>query len=453
MKRVYIAILISGLFFCNLSAQDGSLWSLEQCIDHAIQNNISLKRQELTTEISRKDFIQSKLNVLPDLNGQMGHDIGSGRVLNRYSYEWLNTDVSQGDLGVGSSFTLFSGLKGYNSIKRAEASYEVSRSNLVILENSITLQVMNGYLDLLRKIKLSEIAQEKVRVTELQVERIGLLLEVGNVSSGELLEVKAQASTEKYNATLAKNSLAIARLNMVHLLNLDPGSSFDIMQPELSDPSLVQIPSIDTVYAEAVTNLPQIKGAKHAITYQEKNLAVARGNLSPELYLRGLYYSNYSDKAINPRELDPYNPVLDYAVPEQVGDNQYRQVTIGVSIPLFNKFQSQTDISKAKISLEDARYNLEDERITLYKEVQKYYTDAVAAYDNYNAAAETFKNSEEAYRYAEEKFKVGTATALELEEARNRLYEAKSIMVSTKFVFIFYSKILDFYQGKEISLN
>ncbi len=128
-------------------------------------------------------------------------------------------------------------------------------------------------------------------------------------------------------------------------------------------------------------------------------------------------------------------------------------IAVGLSVPIFNRWQTNTNISKAKLGVQDAIYRMENEKQLLLQEIQQFYTDAVAALDNYNAAGETFANSEEAYRYTEEKFKVGMATALELEEARNRLFASQSEMISSKYVFIFYSKILDFYQGKEISLN
>jgi outer membrane protein len=315
------------------------------------------------------------------------------------------------------------------------------------------LQVMTGYLELLRREELYEIAVEKSRITGLQVVRMEKLLEVGNASPGELLEVKAQASNERYNQTLAKNAMDEARLELAQLLNLAESDSFEIEAPEIAGPSPLQLPDLETVYANAVDILPQIRGAEHNIAYYEKNLAVARGELSPEVYLRALYYSNYSDKLINPREVDPFSPVLEYPIPQQVLDNQYRQVSVGVNIPVFNRWQNRTNISKAKVSLQDAQYRLEDSKQQLFKEIQKYHSDARAAMDNFLATEESVENYEEAFRYTEERYKVGMATALELEEARNRLYTALAERISARYVFVFYMEILNFYQGKEISLQ
>ena len=453
MRRILFTVVFIPILTVGLKAQEKEIWTIDECIAYALKNNIELKRQELNTAIKNKDLVQSKLNALPNLNGQINHDLGAGRVLDRGTYEWVNTDVSQGDLGLVSNVTLFKGLQGLNSVRMAAADHDVAIAQLEASENDLLLNIMTGYLEVLLKRELLEIAQEKVKVAELQVERMEKLVEVGNASAGELLEVKATATTEKYNMTLAKNNLTYVRLELAQLLNHPDPLSFRVVRPDLEDPSLLQVPELESVYGQALEVLPQVEAARHHITYQSKGLAVARGALSPELFVRALYYSNYSDKLINPREVDPLNPVLDYPVPQQVLDNQYKQVSIGLNIPVFNKWQNRTNISKAKISLEDAHYQLEEVRQQLFKDIQRYHSEVLGALDNYEAARETQANSEEAYRYAEEKFKVGMATALELEEARNRLFASRAEMINAKYLFVFYLEILEFYQGEMISLN
>lgn len=453
MRRILFIALIIPLLVTGLRAQEQETWTIEECIAYALDNNIELKRQELNTAMKEKDRVQSRLNALPNLNGQVNHDLGSGRILDRGTYEWVNTDVSQGDLGLVSNVTLFKGLQGLNRIKMAEADKDVALSQQEASEDNLVLNIITAYLEVLLKQELYEIAGEKVNIAEQQVERMDKLVEVGNASVGELLEVKATATTENYNLTLAKNNLTYVRLELAQLLNHPDPLSFRITRPEIGDPSLAQIPEPEEIYGKALDVLPQVEAAQHQITYQSKELAVARGALSPELFVRALYYSNYSDKLINPREVDPRNPVLQYPVHQQVLDNQYKQVSIGLSVPVFNKWQNRTNISKAKIGLEDAHYQMEEVKQQLYKDIQRYYAEVLGALDNYEAARESNANSEEAYRYADEKFKVGMATALELEEARNRLFASKSEMVRTRYMFVFYLEILEFYQGKMISLN
>jgi len=445
MKKSTILIASLFLVFLPVMAQPDSLWNLNQCIEHAIRNNLNMKRQELQLQSAGQDLRQSKLNVLPSVNGMLEHQLGSGRVLDRGTYEWVNANVSQGDLGMQGDLTLFNGLQGYHAMKMYQATYQMNKQDLAAMENSVTIQVMTAYLDLLRNQELVEVAEKVVEVAGGQVERMERLVEVGNEARGKLLEVKAQLSTEKLNLTRARNNRDIARLNLMHLMNLGKTESFAIETPVLPDPSLVRIPDLDSVFAQALISLPQIKSAEYGIESMERNLSLQRGQRSPRLYARGLLYTNYSNGLIN-----PVDPNLDYPVIDQLNNNQYKQATLGISIPFFNRWEVQTGINKAKLELQDARYQYDNAVLLLQQTVQEYHTEALAARDNYASARESVANSDEAYRFAEERFRVGTGTALEMQEARNSLYESTSQMITSKYILIFYTKILDFYMGRDI---
>lgn len=450
MQKKTATFIAAFAFIALAKGQADSLWSLDRCIDHAIQYNLQVKRQELQLESTGQDHRQSKLDLLPNLNGQVEHQLGSGRVLDRGTYEWKNASVSQGDLGLQSDVTLFNGLQGMNNMKMSKASYLMNKENLDAMEDNITLRVMTGYLDLLRNQELVDVAENKVEVTRQQVDRMERLVAVGNESRGKLLEVNAQLSTEKLALTQARNARDIARLNLMHIMNLTDQSTFEIEKPLLPDPTTVEIPSFDTVFLWAVANMPQIRSAEYGIESQERFLAMQKGQRSPRLYARAIFYSNYSNGLINPLDPDPSNPTMDYPLNNQITDNQYRQVSMGVQIPFFNRWQVQTNINKAKIDLQDAEFQYSSAVLELQQSIQQYHTEAVAAMDNYASALESVANSDEAFRFAEERFKVGTGTALELQQARNQLYTSTSDMVSSKYVLIFYTKILDFYMGKEI---
>ncbi|MCK5137922.1 MAG: TolC family protein [Bacteroidales bacterium] len=449
MKYITTTITIA-VFAFQLFGQGDSLWTLDRCIDHAIQYNLEMKRQELMLQSTDQDLRQSKLDLLPNLNGSIEHQLGSGRVLDRGTYEWKNANVSQGDLGLQSEMTLFNGLQNLNNMKMNRASYRMNMEDLEAMEDNIILSIMTGYLDLLRNRELAGVAENKVEVTRQQVERMERLVEVGNEPRGKLLEVNAQLSAVKLTLTQAINAREIARLNLMHMMNITDHTSFEIEKPEFPEPSMGDIPKLDSVFRFALDNLPQIKSAEFGIEAQERFLALQKGKRSPRLYARGLYYSNYSDGLINPRDPDPSDPTMDYPVTQQVNDNQYKQVSMGLQFPIFNRWQVQTNINKAKIQLQDADYQYSSVVLELQKSIQQYHTEALAALDNYRSANESVANSDEAYRFAEERFRVGTGTALELQEARNQLFESTSQMISSKYVLIFYTKILDFYMGREI---
>jgi outer membrane protein len=335
-------------------------------------------------------------------------------------------------------------------MKMYKANYMMSKEDLEAMEDNITIQVMTGYLDLLRNQELVAVAESKVEVTQQQVERMERLVDVGNEPKGRLLEVRAQLSDTKLAYTQAVNARDIAKLNLMHVMNIIEVEGFEIEIPLLPDPSAVEIPELDSVFQYALANLPQIKSKEYGIEAMERYVALQQGQRSPRLFTRGLIYSNYSNQLINPLDPDPSNPTMDYPLTDQISDNRYKQVSFGIVVPIFNRWQVQTGINKAKLDLRDAEYQYDDAVLILQQTLQQYHTEALAAQDNYNSALESVANSDEAFRFAEERFRVGTGTALEMQEARNLLYESTSDMISSKFVLIFYSRILDFYMGKDI---
>ena len=294
--------------------QADNLWTLDQCIDHAIQYNLEVKRQELMLQSTEQDHRQSKMNLLPNLNGCIEHQLGSGRVLDRGTYEWKNTNVSQGDLGMQSDLTLFNGLQGLNSMKMNKANYLMNKEDLEAMEDNITMQVMTGYLDLLRNQELVDVAEKKVEVTRQQVERMEQLVEVGNEPRGRLLEVKAQLSAAKLAYTQAVNAREIARLNLMHVMNITEDTGFEIEKPILPDPSMRgdSGPGFGLPVCPGQSAPDQERGIWNRS--QERYLAMQKGQRSPRLYARGLLYSNYSDGLINPLDPDPSNPTLDYPI-------------------------------------------------------------------------------------------------------------------------------------------
>jgi len=450
MRKLLLIACLGSLVVPGLYAQSDSSWSLTQCVDHAIQYNLNVKRQELMLQSADQDVTQSKLNVLPNLNGSYEHQLGTGRVLDRGTYEWVNTNVSQGDLGLQSDLVIFDGLQNLNNMKMSKANYLKNIEDLEAMEDNLMLEVMTNYLNLLRNQELVEVAKLNVEVTLQQVERMEKLVEVGNEPRGRLLEVKAQLSAVKLVQTQAVNAKEISRLDLMHLMNITEQVDFDIEKPDFPEPSTADIPSLDSVYTYALSFLPQIKSAEYDVQAQERYLSIQKGQRSPRVYARGMLYSNYSDGLVNPLDPDPANPTMDYPVNEQIDNNQYKQIAMGLQIPFFNRWQVQTNIKKAKLNLQDAEYEHSNTILELQKAIQQYHTEAVSALDSYKSAQEAVANSDEAFRFAEERFRVGTGTALEMQQARRQLFEAASEMISSRFVLIFYTKILDFYMGKEI---
>ncbi|MFW6218842.1 MAG: TolC family protein [Bacteroidota bacterium] len=429
-----------------LNAQEP--WTLERCIDYALENNIQIQRQELSTRIYNNEYKQSRYDLLPNLNAQWSHQLSSGRSLNTEDYVWENRELQQGSMGIGSNVTLFNGMQNYNNIQERKFSMMADLALLESVKYDVTLNVATNYLQVLFEKELVEINQNQLELTNQQVEKTEKLVEVGNKARGDLLDIKAQQASEKVTLINAQNNLTISILTLTQLLELDSVGTFDIVVPEdLEVDFSSTLMSVDDAYRIAVENHPSIITNEYLLRSSEKKLAMARGERSPELSLEGVYYSRYNETAT-----DPFDPTSEYAYIDQLDDNQYKQVLLRLSIPVFNRMRVNTNISNSKINVQDSKLALENAKNNLYKLVQQSHTDALGALEKYYSSIEAVKSNEEAFKYTEEKYNAGIVSALDYNEAKMNLTKARSDLLQAKYEYIFKTKILDFYMGNPISL-
>jgi len=448
MNKISFVILFSGLCFSSAKAQETEFWSLKKCIDYALENNIQVKRQELQTELAEKDYTQSYFNFTPTFNAGLEHSLSTGRALNTELYRWENASQTFGSMGVRSELTLFKGLRNFNSMKQSKYSFLSSKEDLEKTKNDITLQIVNYYLQILFDKELLDVSKSQYEVTMMQVDKTKRMVEVGNVAMGQLYEIQAQAATEKLNYTVNRNRLQLSVLDLVQLLDLDSVGNFAVIQPETLAVDYTFLPaSISDVIDNALINMPEIRGAEYRVKSSEKSLAVQRSGRSPEVYLSGIYYSRYQNDSYNPNDSTYTYPLID-----QLKDKQYSQVNLGVSFPIFNRYQTQTSISKAKIYLADSRFQLEQQKQVIYKNIQQAHTDALGAFEKYLSALEAVKSNEEAFNYTRQKYEVGLVNAVDFSIAKNNYSKARSDQAQAKYEYIFKVKILDFYTGKPIEL-
>ncbi|MBE9509855.1 MAG: TolC family protein [Bacteroidetes bacterium] len=448
-----ILVIISLLSCSNLSAQTSvRSWTLKECIQYAMDNNIQIKRQELQSLIADKNYKQSRFELLPNMNVGFEHIYSSGRSLNQELYQWENRNQQQGSMGVRSEVTVFNGLQNLNSIKQQKYNLKSALEDLEKAKNDISIYIATAYLQILLDQELLNVAKNQLEVTMVQVDKTETLVKVGNVSKGTLLEIKAQAASEKLNIIQRNNQLRISKLTLVQLLDLENPEEFSIVIPKnLSIENQPAVVLTDSVFNYAVINMPEVKSAEYMLQSQKKALAITRGRRSPELYLSGLYYSRYNENAINPLDPDPLNPSINYSLDNQLKDNQYKQITLGLSIPIFNKLRIHRDISIAKVNMLDAQYNLKQSKQNLYKNIQQAYSDAVSALEKYYSSYDAVKSMQEAFDYTSEKFDVGLSSSIDYSIAKNNLSKTQSDLLQAKYEYLLRLKILDFYHGEEIT--
>ncbi len=452
---IFLFLVFSTVSF-HASAQDK--WSLEKCIDHAHENNIQVKQQSLNIEYGENNLKQSKFNLLPNLNASANNSYSFGRALDETTYEFTEDErVISANASINSSITLFNGLQNYNSIKRNEFELKAAIQNVEKLKNDISLNIASAYLQILFNMELLDVAKKQLEITQLQVERTSKLVDAGSLARGALLEIEAQAAAEDLQVVTAQNQLDLSYLTLTQILDLDSVGGFEIKIPELESVTAVPISvTVLSVYQDAQKILPQIKSARYQLSSAEKSLDLAMAGRSPRLTLSAYYGSGYSDIRQKLIGIDPetYQPIYeDYPFWEQMNDNASTTVSLGLSIPIFNRWQVNTNISNARLNFMNQRFELENKKNILYKNIQQAYSDATAAQKKYFSAQEALESMQESFKYTEQKFEVGLVNAVDYNTAKNQLARTESDLLQAKYDYIFRMKILDFYRGIPIRLE
>ncbi|KPL14699.1 MAG: hypothetical protein AMS26_09820 [Bacteroides sp. SM23_62] len=429
--------------------QAQKVWNLEECIAYAHDNNLQVKRQELKARAAEHDYDYARAQTLPTANAFGNYRFNKGRALNYDEYKYVNQSFSDANIGIESRLEVFNGLYNLNNIRSNKLSLLSQLEDIEDLKNEITINIAGAYLQILLNEELLKVAIEQLDITHQQVEKNEKLVEVGNVSRGELYEIQAQEAKEKANVTKARNTLSISYLTLMQYMDLENEDldNFKVDTSDLTIDDANPLRVVDSVYSDALQVLPMVRSAEYNLESMQKGLSASKGLRSPSLSLRYLYYTLWSEISSDP--LDPDNP---YIWQDQLRDKGYQTLTFSLDIPIFNRMQIQNRISNAKVNVLDAQVNLDQTKQTLFKNIQQAYADAVAAIEDYESNLETVYSMQEAFNYTEERFNVGTVSSVDYNIAKNNLTKAQSDLAQSKYLYIFYTKILDFWAGVPITL-
>lgn len=449
MKKKIINVLMF-LSVGLVSFSQNNPWTLSDCIDYAHANNLQIKRTELQSEMARVNLLQSKTNILPDLNGRISRNYTFGRQVDPFTNEFIQNNSLYDNYSISSSIGIFNGLQNFNNIRSNQYAFMASLQNVEKEKVEKTFEISSAYLAILYQQELLEVAKNQRDITVLQVERSQKLVEAGSVAKGDLLEIQAQLANENLNVTNTNNQLQLSVLNLVQILDLDSTGGFSIVTPDTIDPeTMFNIPEVTMVYDEALAYLPHVKYADYQLKSAEKDLLVQKGRRSPTLYLSGSIYTGYSDQRVL---YDANNQPMDYPYSDQINDNIAQSISMGISIPILNRWEVNNGISRAKIQVEDSKYQVDQVKQQLYKNIQQAYNDAISAREKYNSAMEAVNSYRESFHYTEQKFNVGIVNSVEYNIAKNNFIKAESELLQAKYEYVFSVKILDFYRGIPITL-
>lgn len=477
MKTILYTILFLGI--TQLSIAQSSVWDLQQCVDYAQKNNISLKQSEINAKMNKNNATQSEASILPTINAGAQHTYNFGRTIDRYTNTFANTQVLSQNFYLSSNVVLWSGLAQYNNIKANQYKYLSSAETYLQQRNDLALNVATAYINVIFSDEILQISKAQYKITQEQLERTQKLADAGTLAKSAVYDLKAQLANEEVNVTSSDNNYQIAMLTLKQLLNLDSMNNFNISKPNVDvlNNELASL-SVQNIYESALKNQHSIKSANYNLLSAEKNLAVAKGRVSPTLSATGTIGTGTSglDKNIDavnflgPEQTsyyvadpsDPSNPLAPIYQPkvevitskkpfaDQFKDNVNKSLGFTLSVPIFNGLQTITGVKNAKLAALSAQYSQDLTEQNLYKTIAQAFANARAALNKYNANKASVDASEQSFFYAQQKYNVGAISTFDYNNAKTRLQNAQGNLVQAKYDYVFKIKVLDYYQGKEL---
>jgi len=445
MKQTFLICLASTFIICQ-NGYSQTKWNLKQCIDTAMNRNLSILQSSTTNETKRIDEEQAKFQRLPNL---------SFLAKESYSHYFVNSDISfnkpntiSGSYGLNSSVLLYGGNQLQKRIKQHSIDYQAGKLDIEKYKNDVSLNIAYSYLQILYDYEQIDLSKEIYQQTQKQYDNTEMLVKYGKLAQTSLTQMKAQVATQNYNLTKAQNDLYIAKVNLMLMMEIPVVDSFDIDKPLLPDSSIIQqatsIKSQD-VFNTALKNQPQIKSAQLKTDLADLNIKIAKASYLPTLSLNGNIGTSQSSTAKT--ALTNQN----YAIKDQLKDNISSSIGLTLNVPIFNNWATKANVQKAQIYKQAADYDKASTELQLRKDIEQAYADYIVASKNYESALEYVRATKETYANAEYKYNLGLITSLDLLTERNNYIQASTQFIQTKYQFFFKSKVLDFYQGKPLN--
>lgn len=428
-----------AVFAVSAQAQEG--WTLRQCIDYAIEHNISIRQSENEAEQNAINVNTAKWARLPNLNGSAGQSWNWGRTQTAikdentgdYSTVYVNTSSNSTNMSVSTSIPIFTGLEIPNQYALAKLNLKAAMADLEKAKEDISINIASAYLQVLFDQELYQVALGQVALSKEQFARISRLAELGKASPAEVAEAKARVAQDEMNAVQADNNYKLALLDLSQLIELETPEGFRLSAPAVAL-ELAPLTPPDEVYQTALATKAAVQAAKYRLEGSKHSIRIAQSNFYPQLNLGGSLGTNYYS-------------TLDRNFSQQMKDNFSKYVGFNLSVPIFNRFSTRNRVRTARLQQQNYSLQLDNVKKSLYKEIQQAWYNALASESKYTSSSTAAQASSESFRLMSEKYDNGKATAVEYNEAKQNLMKAQSDELQAKYEYLFRTKILDFYKG------
>jgi outer membrane protein len=464
----------------SLSAQAQS-WTLDSCIRHAYTQNISIQLSEETVNLTELTETQAIGSMLPSLNGQATHGYNWGQRIDPFTNQFASSRIQSNNFGIATSVNLFNGLRQVNTLKQAGLNTEKAKWNYEKMRNDVALNVASAYLAVIINKEFMDIARRTLDGTDRQVKRMEKLVAAGQLAVSNLNDMQAQLASDNASFVIAENNYRLSKLSLMQLLQLDGAGveTFNIIIPTTEEvESLELIANPEVVVEAAINNFPEIKSATTGLAAAALGRKIASAGYYPSLNASFSYGTGFSGAAkvltgsadtlafpigtvYGSGELVTSLPQLVYssedyqtkAFGKQLQDNVNRSLFFSLNIPLFNGFVTHTSVKRADINFRQASLQLEQAKQAIEQSVYQAYNNAKASLANYYAFKTSVAATKKSFEWAELRYEQGMSNINEYADARMRFEIAEANLTRSKYDFIFKLKVLDFYQGKAISLK
>lgn len=421
-------------------------WSLKECVDRALEKNISIQQNKLNLELAKKEVEISKGNFLPNLNANTGSNVNFGTGFSPVTNSRVATSFFGGSLNMNSGITVFNGFRNTNTFKQAQLGVESSLYDLQKIENDVSLFVVNGYLNVLFAKENLIVAKVQYEISKNQIEAAESRFKSGVIPKGDLLNVESTAATNLQTQVAQENALDLALLNLAQLLQVS-AEGFDVSPVDVGTPTAnLFYKTSTTVYEKSLERLPEIARAKLAIENADLNIAISKSAFLPSISAQVGLSSNYGFNLNLPTGFNN-TPFAD-----QLVDNFGYGFGFNMNVPIFNRFQTKNRVAQSIINKEIFETRLESEKLNLQQTIEQAFLDVKTALKTYEAAKISLESQQEAFKNAQESYNFGAMTLFDFDQVRTRLVNAESALIRSKYDYVFKTKVLQFYSG-DLSLD
>ena len=451
MKKILLLISVVLLSTQVIKAQDvlstsTRQWTLQQCIDYAMENNITLQKSKLQKQSASEDLKGAKAALLPTVsastNQSLGYqpwkDTGISTVTNGQVNTKVDKTYYNGSYSLSGQWTVWNGNRNINTIKLDKLAEQSAELQAQETANSIQERIAQIYTQILYLAENVKVNEEMLVTSKKNEERGQEMLNVGKMSKADLAQLSAQRANDEYNIVEAKSQLMNYKLQLKQLLELTDEEEFDVVIPEISDAMIMgDIPSLQSVYEQSLLNRPEIERSQLAIKSSDVNVSIAKAGWLPSVSLTGGVTTSTNSLSST-----------DWG--KQMKSNVNTQLGVGVNVPIYDGRSTKTQVNKAKIQQLQAKLDLQDLQKTLYTDIQQFWLNAWTNQEKYQAAKSSVESAHQSYDLLSEQFRLGLKNIVELMAGKDKLLSAQQNQLQSKYLTIYNKQMLQFYQNGEL---